>query len=168
MEETLSAELSALNYLNALSVPLGLSRLLTSAKNTSSPEWPTISAKEQRWYQVTEKAWMARWAGVIREMQQLEQEEEEEEEDAARDVGIPVSVLISEGDANRECERLGGDAEKCRLMRLLAREKATLSGGGGAVIRCGDCGRDAFLYEHPGYTAGLIEQLLRGELDKDL
>ncbi len=43
-----------------VSVPLGLTRLLGSGKNTSS--WQPDSAREQRWYDDTEKAWVARWA----------------------------------------------------------------------------------------------------------
>ncbi len=58
--DQLEEELSMMDFMNRASIPLGLTGLIEPRKNTSN--WKLISAKEQRWYDITAKTWTARWA----------------------------------------------------------------------------------------------------------
>ncbi len=59
-ERTFREELSLLRLYDRLLVPLGLTRATAASKNTAA--WSRQESKKaQRWYDVTEKTWLARY-----------------------------------------------------------------------------------------------------------
>jgi len=169
-QKLLEKELIGLKWVNRVAVPLGLSRLAAGPARIT-PEWREASAKERRWYEITDKTWVARKTRVLLDLEALAHAGSS----ANYTTSVPVHVLSSswkdEAFRRSMCKRVNEEACLAILTaanELAAEEAASLAANGGQSVACNSnacqkLGLEQLLYFDPSGTADVIQRLADGE-----